>query len=212
MVNPLIKPPKIVPFVQSSEMYAPLRIWGYCVGMKNAFHTDPLSSPAGDVSGSGSEFWGADLALRIWIWLSQICAFSMGARQSSLAQRLLGSSQLLEAYTPFQKACRPQPLCAVCGQDCTAAEAREPFRHDRRMIARRARGIRPVGRYTLYNIMRFLPQAFAEGLSRRAAVRMARRLVPLARYIKFLRSGRVVRPVRKLVGLAPFCAALLSPD
>ena len=61
---------------------------------------------------SNHGFWGADLALRIWLWIAQLCALSLKPRRTSLAQGLLGSTQLRDIYTPFQMAQRRKAAAA----------------------------------------------------------------------------------------------------
>lgn len=149
--------------------------------MNSAFHIDPLSSPAGDGGTTASEFWGTDLAFRIWLWLSQIYAGYARAPQSPLAQLLLGSTFLRDPYSPFQIAAA-QLNCQEChcGQ-CETVSAQETDRatprHRRRMTARRKRGIMPITRYTGDFLRPLLPR----GLTRTQYIEAVLRISPLGR-------------------------------
>lgn len=206
-------------------MSAHALIWGYVLRMNSAFHINPLSSPAGDVSGSALEFWGADLALRIWLWLSQIYSHYARASQSPLAARLLRSTFLREAYSPFRAAqvgsCQGQAChCGSCKTISGQIINPRPNRHRRRMIARRARGIMPLTRYMGLYLRPLLPT----GLSPTQYLEAELRISPLGRLQSynwkyhvhdFFRRGAM--KARAGLGCActqvsALCDARLSPD
>lgn len=175
--------------------------------MNDAFHTDPSSSSTGDVGTGTPNFWGTHLAFRIWLWLSQICAFQLYARPAPLAEQLLRSTKLRGAYTPFQMARQ----AATEINETPPLEPRHEPRHERRVAARRARGIRPVGRYTRYSICYYL----AAGMSAKRSLGYARRLSPLLAVKDFVRFCPRFLSLVHDSGLAQkdrHCGAPLSPD
>lgn len=162
--------------------------------MNSAFHIDPCSAPVGDDATPTPEFWGAGLALRIWFWLSQIYSHYASAAQSPLAARLLGSSFLRGAYSPFQLANQTarhceEGHCESCGgvraqhspqdppHNTEPPENLTPNRHRRRMAARRERGILPITRYTGDFLRPLLPR----GLTRPQYIEALLRISPLGR-------------------------------
>jgi len=182
--------------------------------MNAALDMSPSSSPVRDVSGAISDFpnhgfWGADLALRIWLWIAQLCALSLKPRHTSLAQGLLSSTQLRDIYTPYQSAQRRKAVAAKA-VSLNPAAPKEP-RHSRRLGARQARGIVPVSRYSVH----FLRQYFIRGMSEKRAIRYAKRLshiLPVKVNVRF--CPRFLSMIADFASVQIFviCGAPLSPD
>ena len=191
--------------------------------MNAALDISPSSSPVRDVSGSMPEYWGADLALRIWFWISQLCALSLKSRHTSLAQGLLSSTQLRDFYTPYQFAQRKKAAAAkvmatkaVAKNPATLKAAvkknnpKEP-RHSRRLGARQRRGIVPISRYSVH----FLRQYFIRGMSERRAIRYAKRLshiLPVKVHVRFCPRFLSLIIDTLAAQIIAICGAPLSPD
>ena len=186
--------------------------------MNAALDISPSSSPVRDVSGSMPEYWGADLALRIWLWIAQLCAFSLKPRHTSLAQGLLGSTQLRDIYTPYQSAQRRKAVAAkAVSLNPAASKAavkkaapKEP-RHSRRLGARQARGIVPISRYSVHIIRQY----FIRGMSERRAIHYAKRLshiLPVKVNVRFCPRFLSLIADTAAVQILVICGAPLSPD
>jgi len=191
--------------------------------MNAALDISPPSSPVRDVSGaipdfSNHGFWGADLALRIWLWIAQLCALSLKPHHTSLAQGLLGSTQLRDIYTPYQKAQRRKAAAAkavslkpVAAKPAVKTCEPKEARHSRRLGARQARGIVPISRYSVH----FLRQYFIRGMSEKRAIRYAKRLshiLPVKVHVRFCPRFLSMIADTAAVQILVICGAPLSPD
>jgi len=99
-----------------------------------------------------------------------------------------------------------------------------PGRHRRRMIARRARGIRPVGRYTCCGLAPLIPNSPCSPLTRFQYLERCAKLAPMSRFHIYnwnyvslgLRKSAINFTVVYLGLFAahcvPLCAAPLKPD
>jgi len=196
--------------------------------MNAALDISPSSSPVRDVSGaipdfSNHGFWGADLALRIWLWIAQLCALSLKPHHCSLAHGLLGSTQLHDIYTPYQLAQRRKAATAKAMAEKAVAKnpatlkaavkknTPKEARHSRRLGARQARGIVPISRYSVH----FIRQYLIRGMSEQRAIRYAKRLshiLPVKVNVRFCPRFLSLIIDTAAVQILAICGAPLSPD
>ncbi|MDB2437401.1 hypothetical protein N9W89_01680 [Hellea sp.] len=196
--------------------------------MNAALDISPSSSQVGDVSGampefSNHEFWGADLALRIWLWISQLCALSIKPRRTFLAQGLLGSTQLRDIYTPYQMARRRKAAAAkamaakAVSLDSAASKPAvkkhkiQELRHDRRLGARQARGIMPVSRYSVHFIRQYLIRGMSSRRARYYALRLSH-ILPVKVHVRFCPRFLSLITDKAAAQIIALCGAPLSPD
>ena len=168
------------------------------------------------------EFWGADLALRIWLWISQLCALSLKPRRTSLAQGLLGSTQLRDIYTPFQMAQRRKAAAAKAMAEKAVSlnpaaskpavkkqKLKEP-RHDRRLGARQARGIVPVSRYSVHFIRHYLIRGMSSRRARYYALRLSH-ILPVKVHVRFCPRFLSLITDKAAAQIIALCGAPLVP-
>ncbi|MDA8708429.1 hypothetical protein N9M10_03550 [Hellea sp.] len=196
--------------------------------MNAALDISPSSSPVRDVSGAMPEFsnhgfWGADLALRIWLWIAQLCTLSLKPRRTSLAQGLLCSTQLRDIYTPFQTAQRRKAAAAKAMAENAVtidAAASKPavkrhtlkeLRHSRRLGARQARGIVPVSRYSVHFIRQYLIRGMSSRRARYYALRLSH-ILPVKVHVRFCPRFLSLITDKAAAQIIALCGAPLSPD
>jgi len=150
----------------------------------------------------------------IWAFLWRMSAWVLSAVGSSILRTdtVCDMAPIRTTYTNGRDGCHSFRRCF------------KPARHLRRMRARRARGIRPVGRYTCGGLAPLIPNSPDTPLTRFQYLERCSKLAPMGRF-QIYNWNYVSAGLRKsaanlavvYLGLfaahcAPFCAAPLKPD
>ena len=146
----------------------------------------------------------------IWAFLWRVSAWLLGA---------VGQSHPTSGFAPIR-------TTYANGRDgCHSFQRRfKPVRHQRRMRARKARGIRPVGRYTCCGLAPLIPNSPENPLTRFQYLERCTKLAPMSRfqiynwnYVSLVNRKSAVNFTLVYLGLfaahcEPYCAAPLKPD